>query len=334
MILDIIIPQYNETEEQIKVLLDSISNQENIDFKEINVCIVNDCSNVILSDEFLKNYEKLNICYIKNNKNTGPGLARQKGVDLTDNQYIMFCDADDKLYNNKVLSYIIPFLKQKKPNYLVTNIAAERYINGKKCLEIREGRDTFPWMHGKVYKRSFLEEKEIRFSPYVRHVEDVYFTTCVIGSIDLRLITYLDCVSYLWKANEASLTRKKSEFPYMVEVFDDFISCPKYISEFLNKHKSYYRFSFVVNSIFGLYICLNSDAFDDDRLIERKEKFNEILKGYIDKKRNIFVLMGKEELEKMYNEEKKQLILRNNLKKVYKTVDDFLKEYIFTEKED
>ena len=44
--------------------------------------------------------------------------------------------------------------------------------------------------------------------------------------------------------------------------------------------------------------------------------------------------MGKEELEKMYNEEKKQLILRNNLKKVYKTVDDFLKEYIFTEKED
>ena len=332
MILDIIIPQYNENEEQVKVLLDSISNQENIDFKEINVTIVNDCSNVILSDDFLMNYEKLNICYIKNDNNTGPGLARQKGVDSTDNQYIMFCDADDRLYDNKVLYHIIPFLKQKKPNYLVTNIAVERYFNGKKSIEIREGRDTFPWMHGKVYKRSFLEEHEIRFSPYVRHVEDIYYTTCVIGSIDLRLITYLDCITYLWKANEASLTRKKSEFPYMVEVFDDFIETPKYIMEFLNKHKSHYRFSFVVNSLFGIYISLNSDAFDDQRLAERKAKYNMRLKEYIDQKRNIFVLIDKEELEKIYEEEKRQLMLRSNIKNINKTVDYFLSEYIFTEK--
>ena len=32
MLLDLIIPQYNEDEAQIKYLLDSINNQKNVDF--------------------------------------------------------------------------------------------------------------------------------------------------------------------------------------------------------------------------------------------------------------------------------------------------------------
>ena len=117
MLLDIIIPQYSENEYVIKNLLDSISNQKNIDFNLINVTIVNDASNVILSNEFLLNYQKLNIAYIINDKNTGPGLARQKGIDNTDNKYIMFCDADDELIDDQVLSSIIPFLEQKNPRH-------------------------------------------------------------------------------------------------------------------------------------------------------------------------------------------------------------------------
>ena len=192
MLLDLIIPQYNENEEQIKYLLDSINNQKNVDFNLIDVTIVNDCSNVILSNKFLSKYKKLKITYVKNDKNTGPGLARQKGVDITDNQYIMFLDADDELYNDNVLSNIIDFLKKYHPNYLVTNIAVEALVNGKKSLIIKKNKDTFPWMHGKVYKRFFLEDKKIRFSEHIRHVEDTYFTTCVIGSINPSEIYYFD----------------------------------------------------------------------------------------------------------------------------------------------
>ena len=42
MKLSILIPQYKETEEQVKPLLDSIALQQNIDFNEIEVVIVND----------------------------------------------------------------------------------------------------------------------------------------------------------------------------------------------------------------------------------------------------------------------------------------------------
>ena len=48
--LDIIIPQYSEDDNKIKPLLDSINNQINIDFNDINVTIVNDLSNVLLTD--------------------------------------------------------------------------------------------------------------------------------------------------------------------------------------------------------------------------------------------------------------------------------------------
>ena len=52
MKLQILIPQYNETNEIIKPLLDSIAIQQNIDFNEIGVIIVNDGSDIHLTNDF------------------------------------------------------------------------------------------------------------------------------------------------------------------------------------------------------------------------------------------------------------------------------------------
>jgi len=328
MLLDLIIPQYNEDEAQIKYLLDSINNQKNVDFNLIDVTIVNDCSNVILSDKFLSKYKKLKITYVRNDKNTGPGLARQKGVDVTDNKYIMFLDADDELYDDNVLSKIIDFIKKFQPNYLVTNIAVEAIVNNQKALIIKKNRDTFPWMHGKVYKRFFLEDKKIRFCEHIRHVEDTYYTTCVIGSINPNEIHYLDLITYRWKNNLSSLTRNKNKYSYTVSIFEDFFNAPIYTYEFLCKIKSYYRYSFLINSMFGIYIILNSNLFDYEELKKEKEDYTNKLKEYLKTKRNIFVLVKKEELEKMFNEELKQLKIRNGVETISKSLDDFIEEFI------
>ena len=53
MKLQILIPQYKETEEVIKPLLDSLAIQQNIDFNELGAIICNDGSDVHLSQEFL-----------------------------------------------------------------------------------------------------------------------------------------------------------------------------------------------------------------------------------------------------------------------------------------
>ena len=271
MLLDIIIPQYSEDDLTIKPLLDSINNQENVDFSNVKITIVNDCSNVLLSDDFLKGYDKLNISYIRNDFNTGPGLARQKGIDNTLCDYIMFCDSDDMLYGNNALWVIMEFISKNEPEYLVTNIAVEG-IND--VIIIKKGKKTFPWMHGKVFKRKFLVDNEIRFSDNVRHLEDSYFTTCLIGSINPKEICYLDYTTYLWKNNKESLTRSSST--YMVDTFDDFFNSPIETYNFLVKKNSYLKFSYIISSTLGIFIVLNSNLFDRE---EYKEKKSIILKN-------------------------------------------------------
>ena len=54
MKLQILVPQYNESDKEIKPLLDSIAIQQNVDFKEVGVIICNDGSDTLLSREFLE----------------------------------------------------------------------------------------------------------------------------------------------------------------------------------------------------------------------------------------------------------------------------------------
>jgi len=327
MLLDIIIPQYKETEDIIKTLLDSINNQKDVDFNLINVTIVNDYSDVLLSKSFLNKYKKLNIKYLINDKNTGPGLARQKGYDNTSNKYITYIDADDELYDDLVLSKLISFIKKFQPDYLVTNIAVEGFINDKKSLIIKKNNETFPWMHGKVYKRRFIDDNKIRFSEHVRHVEDIFYTTCVVSSINVNEILYLDLITYKWKNNQLSLTRIKDEIPYEVRIFSDVFDAPKYIYEFLCKRNSKQKFSYLIQSIFAIYILLNSPFFKD--YSELKEKYNErLIKEYIKPKRNLFIIYKYEDLKNLFNNELKELSIRHQLDLSDICLDDFINEFL------
>jgi len=76
MKLQILVPQYKETDEVIKPLLDSLAIQQNVNLKkDIGVIIVNDGSDVFLSDELLKSYP-FKIDYYKN-EHAGVSATRQ-----------------------------------------------------------------------------------------------------------------------------------------------------------------------------------------------------------------------------------------------------------------
>lgn len=327
MLLDIIIPQYNEDENVIKYLLNSINNQKDVDFSQVKITIVNDCSNVKLSDSFLNSFNNLNISYIENDKNTGPGLARQKGIDNTNSDFIMFCDSDDELYDLNSLHVITDFISKYEPLYLVTNIVVEIGNEGK-YIEIKKGKDTYPWMHGKVYKRSFLNENDIRFHPLIRHLEDSYFTTSILGVIDPKKIAYLDYATYRWKNNNKSLTRDTKKYSYAVNTFDDFFNSPLYTYEFLSKKNSKMKFNYIISSIFAIYIVLNSDLFNYDELKEKREFYLNKLNDLIKTKRNLFVIFGREKLEKIYDIQYNEIKKRNGIKEVYKDLDNFYYEYL------
>ena len=91
--LDILVPQYKEDETVISKLLDSIALQQGINFDDIGVIIVNDGTDVILSDDFLKKY-KFDIKYIKA-EHKGISETRNRALDESEAEYVMFCDDDD-----------------------------------------------------------------------------------------------------------------------------------------------------------------------------------------------------------------------------------------------
>ena len=75
MKIDILVPQYRETEEVIRPLLDSIATQQNVDFDNVGVIICNDGTDVLLDEEFLSRYP-YKITYIK---------GEHRGVSATRN---------------------------------------------------------------------------------------------------------------------------------------------------------------------------------------------------------------------------------------------------------
>lgn len=97
MKLQILIPQYEETDEVVKPLLDSIALQQNVDFDEIGVIITNDGSDVHLSDELINSYP-YDIKYVLAD-HAGVSATRNRCLDAATADYVMFCDADDMFFN-------------------------------------------------------------------------------------------------------------------------------------------------------------------------------------------------------------------------------------------
>ena len=97
MKLQILVPQYHETNNIIKPLLDSIAIQQSVDFNEIGVIICNDGSDTCLTNEFLTSYPfKINY-YLEPHR--GVSGTRNACLDHATADYVMFCDADDMFYN-------------------------------------------------------------------------------------------------------------------------------------------------------------------------------------------------------------------------------------------
>ena len=138
--IDLIIPYYNNPE-GLKRTLASID--QNIFY----ITIIDDNSDQTL---WCPNASQV----FRYNKNRGPGYARQLGIDKTSNPYIMFIDAGDIFISLEVQTQIKTAI-DINPN---TNIFSFPYFYNGEVTKETDNR-----MHGKVYKRSFLEKYNITF---------------------------------------------------------------------------------------------------------------------------------------------------------------------------
>ncbi len=190
-LLTIIIPVFN-TEKYLKRCLDSIINQS---LQQIEVIVINDCSEGN-TEEIMNNYlNNSKITYYKLDSNIGLGAVRNFGIEKASGKYVTFCDSDDWvdvcLYENMVLSLentdaeiaICGTLKEfpSGENAVIkASFDREIILDNDTAFKIMTYQYDFgititPAAHNKVIKKSFLNKHNINFAEKV-YYEDLYFS--------------------------------------------------------------------------------------------------------------------------------------------------------------
>ena len=172
MKLQILIPQFKETDSVIKPLLDSIALQQSIDMNEIGAIICNDGSDVFLSEDLLNSYP-YKIEYHKE-PHRGVSATRNACLDYATADYVMFCDADDMFYNICGLWIIFREMNTGFDSIVSAFIEETRNPQTNTVEYINHDMDS-TFVHGKVHRRQYLIDKQIRFNDKLTIHEDSYF---------------------------------------------------------------------------------------------------------------------------------------------------------------
>lgn len=251
MKLQILIPQYEETDEIIKPLLDSIAIQQNVDFNEIGVIIANDGSDVRLTDEFLESYP-YDIQYIIA-PHGGVSATRNVCLDHATADYVMFCDADDMFCNVCGLWMIFREITIGFDSLTSVFVEETRTPDTNEVIYINREMDS-TFVHGKVHRRQYLLDNNIRWNPDLTIHEDSFFN--IQCSNLSQNVKYCPTPFYLWKWRNESVCRHDPK--YILKTYRNMIdSNDALIQEFLKRmveDKAYFYIAFM---IFDAYYTMN-----------------------------------------------------------------------------
>ncbi len=296
MKLSIIIPQYKEGEKVIFPLLASIDNQMMIDFNDIEVLVLNDGSNIILSDEFLNQFVNITPQYICLKKNVGLGMCRQAGLEHATGDYVMFCDADDRFFMNTALSLYFQTIAKYNPDFLSSRWYEELRKDGKSILVKHEADKT--WTHTKMYRRQFLIDNDIKHHPQLRVHEDSYFTGLAYELAETT--RHIQAETYVWCWNDNSITRSNKSNFFVEEMRTFIFSISELCKELERRGKTENLPSISAGFLLHIYFSLYDPRFDFPQYMELKNQcvedvreFYRLFKTYYDK-------FSKEEFAELY----------------------------------
>ena len=253
MKLQILIPQYKETEEVIKPLLDSIEIQQNVDLKnDVGVIIVNDGTDVHLSEEFLSRYTYPIEYHL--NEHKGVSATRNACFDYATADYVMFCDADDMFYNACGLYIVFREMENGGFDSLVSAFIEESRIpETKEPLYINHDMDS-TFVHGKIHRRQYLIDNNIRWNDSLTIHEDSYFN-CLCQRLAKEL-KYSQTPFYLWRWRDASVCRHDPK--YILKTYNNMLdSNEALIQQFLNRKRKEDAQYYAVGMIYDAYFTMN-----------------------------------------------------------------------------
>lgn len=274
MKLQFLVPQYNETDADVKPLLDSIALQQNVDMNELGVIICNDGSDVFLSDELLNSYP-FKIEYYKE-PHRGVSATRNACLDHATADYVMFCDADDMFCN--MCGLWIMFREMNIGFDSMVSAFVEESMNPetKEHVYVNHDMDS-TFVHGKIHKRQYLINLNIRWNDSLTIHEDSYFNIlCQNLSKDVK---YCPTPFYLWKWRDNSVCRHDPK--YILKTYRNMLdSNTALVNEFMRRGIHDKAMFYTVFMIFDAYYTMNKEDWKNQENQEYRHETELRFKKY------------------------------------------------------
>ena len=210
--ISVVVPVYN-VETYLVECLDSIQNQTYTDFE---VILVNDGStdgSQAICERYCQADKRFRLM---NQTNQGLSAARNKGVEISTGEYIVFVDSDDVIkinYLEKLMQYMTEdvdivecIFTVKKMEFLDENIETTTIIfegDSNEAVKFFPNHTLNVNAVTKLYRREIVEAV-----PYIDGVifEDVY---CGIGMLKyIRKIIKIDYKGYYYRQRQASIMHR------------------------------------------------------------------------------------------------------------------------------
>lgn len=206
--IDVIIPAY-KAHKTLPRALASILSQSIID--EVEVIVANDADEHDYQD-IIKTFEPyMSVREIKLEKNGGPGVARQFGINNSSSPYFTCMDADDTFATPFALQQLVKTLDDDPKRAMTSG----QFFEEHPPLQFVPHQHDMIWMFGKIYRRSFIQKYGIRFNE-TRANEDNGFNTIIkLIANENEQIHFLEEPCYFWHFKEDSITRiNNGEYSY------------------------------------------------------------------------------------------------------------------------
>ncbi len=286
MKLQILVPQYKETDDVIKPLLDSIAIQQSVDFSEIGVIICNDGSDIHLSDSLLKSYPYQIEYFLEEHK--GVSATRNKCLDYSTADYVMFCDADDMFCNVCGLWQMFREMDVGFDSMVSIFLEETRNPDTKESFYIMHSQDS-TFVHGKIHRRQYLIDKNIKFNPELTIHEDSYFN--ILAQNCSNNVKYCPNPFYLWKWRDESVCRHDPK--YILKTFTKMLDSTDALLKQFELRGMFDKVAFfTVFMIFDTYYLMNKKEWIDQENKEYRDKTEKRFSEWFKKNRDHWDKMG------------------------------------------
>lgn len=319
MKLQILVPQYKESDEVIKPLLDSIALQQNVDFEEIGVIIVNDGSDVFLSEELLGSYP-FKIDYYKE-PHRGVSAARNACLDHATAEYVMFCDADDMFCNVCGIWMLLREMNVGFDSLVSLFIEESRMPDTKEVVYINHEMDS-TFVHGKVHRRQYLLDNKIRWNDKLTIHEDSFFNIlCQNLSANVK---YCQAPFYLWKWRDESVCRHDPK--YILKTYRNMIdSNDALIDEFIKRGMQDKAMFYTAFMTFDAYYNMNKPEWINQENQEYRDITEDRFAVWFKKHKGLWAAVPSPDRMQISNGVRSRVVNEGMLMEAV-TIDDWLKK--------